>query len=119
MITFKQQFTFTEESVKNFAIFLGWQEKLTRQVEKEDTAVEPPAIYTETEEYDNPETFTDYVDRLAKEHSAKFTNAYAVSLKEQEINRQVEELKATIEPAIDEQIIKPVEDALTSEVVID
>ena len=113
-ITFTHTFTFPKDKVKNFAIFLGWQEKLTRQIEVlDDNNV---VINFEDEEYDNPETFSEYVDKLAKEHTLTFTKQWANKLKEDYINAQVAELKAQIEPVADEEIVKPVENALTTTV---
>lgn len=115
-ITFKQEFTFPEESVKGFALFLGWIEKFTRSI----AIVDENGVDTgnfEIEEYDNPETYIQYVERLSIEHTQKFTKAWAEKLKEDYLNTQVESFKEQTEPALYEQIIKPVEDALISEVI--
>lgn len=114
-ITFTQTFTFPEQSVKGFAIYLGWQEKLTQKVETWTDELWWP-IFT-TEEYDNPQTFAEFVDEKAKAHSLSFTKSWAEMLKQQEIDRQVNELKETIEPGLHDQIVQPVEDALMSEII--
>ena len=119
MITFKQQFTYPEELVKGFAIYLGWKEKLTRQVEIiDDDTTTPITIHLEMEEYDNPQSFIDYVDVKAREHTLLFTKSWANKLKTDALNAQVDEFKANIEPTLYTQIIQPVEDALTSEIVM-
>lgn len=118
-ITFKQQFTFNESAVKGFAIHLGWKEKLTRQVEVvDDETTDPVTKHFESEEYDNPQTFVEFVEEKAKDHTLSFTKSWAQKLKQDYLNAQVEEFKAGVEPTLDEQIIKPVEDALTSEIII-
>jgi len=114
MITFKQQFTFNENAVKGFATFLGWQEKLTRQIIVQDDEV---TTHFEDEEYDNPESFTEYVERKAVEHSLEFTKSWANKLKQDEIERQVSELKESIEMPLHTAIVQPVEDALISEII--
>ena len=91
MITFKQQFTFNEEAVKGFAIYLGWEED------------------------ENTESFIDFVNNKAREHSLKFTKAWAEKLKQDYINQTVKE---NIEPQLYQQIVKPVEDALINEVIL-
>lgn len=113
-ITFKQQFTFNEESVKGFAIHLGWQETLTRQTEVMIDDV--PTL--QNEDYPNPQTFAEYVDEKAREHTLKFTKSWAEQLKNSYLNAQVQEFKTTVEPSLNDQIIKPVEDALISEILI-
>lgn len=120
MITFKQQFTFEETSVKNFAIHLGWKETLTRQitvVDETDEEGNATSSHFETEEYANPETFTEFVDKKAKEHSMGFIKSWAEKLKSDYMDAQIKELRDTAEPQLDLEIIKPVEDALTSEVI--
>lgn len=120
MITFKQEFTFPDEAIQGFALFLGWQEKLTRQVEivdQEETELLGRLTHSENEEYDNPETSTEFVSRRAVEHSSVFTKSWAERLKQDAINSQIEALRATIEPMLYTQIVRPVEDALTSEIV--
>jgi hypothetical protein len=117
MITFKQQFTFPEESVKNFALYLGWQEKVTiyNTVETEsEFGINTTQV---PEEIDNPQGFAEYVDEKAKAHSLAFTKSYAEHLKQEEINRQVEELRASIEPTLEAQMITPVIEALQSEII--
>lgn len=119
MITFKQQFTFNEDAVKGFATHLGWQEKLTRQITViDDNTTIPVTTHNEAEEYDNPQTFTEYVDMKAREHTLLFTKSWAQKLKTDTLNAQVDEFKANIEPTLYTQIIQPVEDALTSEIVV-
>jgi len=115
-ITFKQQFTFEEEAVRGFAIHLGWKETLTRGVD----IVNEDLIMTrfEIEEYPNPQSFTDYVDEKAREHTLLFTKSWAEELKNNYLNAQVEALKTTVEPTLYTQIVKPVENALTSEIVV-
>lgn len=116
-ITFTHKFTFPEDKVKNFAIFLGWQEKLTRQIEVvDDDTTTPPTVHMEDEEYDNPETFSEYVDKLAKEHTLIFIKQWADKLKQDYVETQVAELKAQIEPVADDEIVKPVENALITSV---
>jgi len=120
MITFKQEFTFPEEAIQGFALFLGWQEKLTRQVEivdQEETETQGRLTHFDNEEYDNPESFTELVARRAVEHSSTFTKSWAEKLKQDAINSQLEELRATIEPTLYAQIVQPVEEALTSEIL--
>lgn len=112
-VTFKQQFTFPTESVKNFAIFLGWEEKLKRSVPKLDEEGKDMGDFI-IEEYDNPETFVEFVEQRAKEHTLQFTKRWAEKLKSDIIAQQVAQ---KIEPTLNEQIVKPVEDALISEVV--
>ena len=81
-ITFKQEFTYPEELVKGFATFLGWQEKLTRQIEvTDDDTTTPITTHIENEEYDNPQSFVDFVDEKAREHTLLFTKSWAESLK--------------------------------------
>lgn len=118
-ITFSQHFTFPEESVKGFAIYLGWKEKLTRQIEIIDDETTTPATgHFENEEYDNPQSFTEFVEEKAREHTLLFTKSWAEKLKQEYLNTQVDNFKGTIEPTLYEQIIKPVEDALVSEITI-
>jgi len=114
-IKFKQEFTFERESVKNFAKFLGWQETITEQQEVLLEGHEFPQI--ENVEVPNPQTFIQFVEQLAREHTLQFTKAWAENLKQQELRRQTSELIAEIEPVLTEQIIKPVEDSLVSETV--
>jgi hypothetical protein len=117
-ITFKQQFTFEKNAVKGFALHLGWQEKLTRQIEVvDDDTTTPPTIHLENEEYDNPQTFSEFVDEKAREHTLLFTKSWAQTLKDSYLSQQVNEFKATIEPSLNAQIIQPVEDALVSEII--
>ena len=119
MITFKQQFTYPEELVIGFALFLGWKEKLTRQIEiVDDSTTDPVTTHFETEEYDNPQSFTEYVDMKAREHTLLFTKSWAEKLKQDYLNVQVDEFKAKVEPSLNAQIIKPVEDALITEIVV-
>jgi hypothetical protein len=108
-ITFKQQFTFNEEAVMGFAIFLGWRDMIETQSEYKDGEM------ARTIMIENPESFTDFVDRKAREHSLEFTKSWAEKLKQDYINKTVAE---NIEPQLHEQIVKPVEDALISEVII-
>jgi len=118
MVTFTQTFTLPESSVKGFAEYIGWQEKLTRQkIVVDDDTTTPETTHFEIEEYDNPQTFAEFVDEKAKAHSLSFTKSWAETLKQQEIDRQVQELKDTIEPTLQAQIVQPVEDALTSEII--
>ena len=108
-ITFKQQFTFNEEAVKGFATFLGWQEKLTKQIEIiDDETTTPVTSHFENEEYDNPQTFIQFVEEKAREHTLLFTKSWAEKLKQDYLNAQVNEFKAQVEPTLNEQIIKPV-----------
>lgn len=123
-ITFKQQFTFPEEAIIGFAKFMGWEEKKTREVmitvesDPEDETTSEPTVRYEQEEYDNEETYVAFVERKAVEHSQKFTVAWAETLKNQYIAEKIEALKAELEPQLHEQIIKPVEEALKSEIII-
>lgn len=119
MVTFTQTFTFPESSVKGFAEYLGWQEKLSRQITVVDEETDGVLIasHFETEEYDNPQTFAEFVDERAKAHSLSFTKSWAETLKQQEIDMQVNELRDSIEPTLQAQIVQPVEDALTSEII--
>jgi hypothetical protein len=109
-ITFKQQFTFNEEAVKGFAIHLGWKEKILVPVEENNP-------YSQMEEIDNPQTFIDYVDEKAREHTLLFTKSWANKLKDEYLNAQIQTLKDDVEPTLYLQIVKPVEDALTSEII--
>lgn len=118
-ITFKQEFTFNKDAVKGFALHLGWKEKLTRQIRVvDDDTTDPVITHFEDEEYDNPQTFVQFIEEKAREHTLSFTKSWAQKLKQDYLNAQVEEFKAGLEPTLDEQIIKPVEDALTSEITI-
>lgn len=118
-IIFKQQFTYPEELVKGFAIFLGWKEKLTKQVEiVDDNTTTPITVHFKEEEYNNPQTFLQYVDEKAREHTLLFTKSWAENLKQEQLESEVSLFKATLEPSLNAQIIKPVEDALISEIVI-
>lgn len=82
----------------------------------DDETTDPITTHFENEEYDNPQTFSQFVDEKAKAHSLAFTKSWAETLKQQEIDRQVNELKETIEPTLHNQIVQPVEDALVSEI---
>jgi hypothetical protein len=120
-ITFKQQFTFEEEAVKGFALFLGWKEKLFNQIEvtdQEATDTQAKLTHFEQEEVDNTETYIDYVSRRAKENSLAFTKQWAEKLKQDYISTQLSDLQTKIEPTLQAQIIKPVEDALITEVSV-
>ena len=118
-ITFKQEFTFNEDAVKGFALHLGWKEKLTRQIRVvDDDTTDLVTTHFEYEEYDNPQTFVQFIEEKAREHTLLFTKSWAQKIKQDYLNVQVDEFKATIEPSLDEQIIKPVDDALTSEITI-
>ena len=119
MITFKQEITVSEELVKGLAKELGWQEKLTRQntVVDDDTTY-PVTTHFEDEEYDNPETFIQFVDRKGKEHSVNFFKPYGEKIVREELAKtgvleQVEATKAQLEEAV----LKPVLESLTSEVI--
>lgn len=118
-ITFKQQFTFNEEAVMGFALYLGWQEKLTRVIEVvDDETTTPVTTHFANEEYNNPQTFTEYVDEKAREHTLKFTKSWGETMKENMIHAQTMQFRASLEPSLDEQILKPIEDALISEIVV-
>lgn len=118
MITFKQQFTFQAEAVKAFAIYLGWKEKLTRRIEvvDDDTTV-PVTTHFEAEEYDNPQTFAEFVDEKAREHSLLFTRQYAEHLKTEILQAQINTLKEESESTLYAEIVAPVEQALISEII--
>lgn len=119
-ITFKQQFTFNEEAVMGFAIHLGWQDKVTRQIEVVDDATTTPVTtHFATEEYNNPQTFTEYVEEKAREHTLLFTKSWGERIKKQYLNAQVDEFRSTIEPSLNAQILKPIEDALISEIIVE
>ena len=119
MITFKQQFSYEEEAVKGFAVFLGWKEKLVRRVLKEVTSnlegVESTISTYENEEYDNPETYVQYVERKSKEHSELFTLAWAKSLVKEQVRLHGELQRETIEA----QILLPVKEALIVETIME
>lgn len=119
-ITFKQQFTFPAESVKGFALFLGWTESLKRTitvVDESDGEGNPIASHFEEEEYPNPETYSGFVAKKAREHSLNFTKQWAQKLKEDAKEEQLSQLRDSLEPQLHEQIIKPVEDSLVDEFV--
>lgn len=119
MITFKQEITVSEELVKGLAKELGWQETLTRQIEVvDDDTTDPVTTHFETEEYDNPETFIQFIDKRAKEHTSNFFKPYGEKIVKEELEKtgvlnQVETTKAQIE----ESVLKPVLESLTSEVI--
>ena len=122
MITFKQQFTFADSSIKAFAVFLGWQEKLTRQIEitdQEETETQGKLTHFENEEYDNPISFVDYVKEKAREHSLKFMTSWAEKLKADMLEVELNKVRVIAEPQLDEQIVKVVTDALIDEVIIE
>lgn len=115
MITFKQQITVTEELVTGLSIFLGYKPTLTKENEVvDDDSTDPVTTHIETEEYPNPETAEEYVDKLAKAHTANFFKPFGDKLVQDELVKLgINEQKAQIENAI----IKPVEEALVTQII--
>jgi hypothetical protein len=117
-ITFKQQFTYPEESVKGFALFLGWQERLSREIEVvDDDTTTPITTHKSLEEYDNPQTFSSFVEHAAKEHSLKFIRSWAENIAQSELHNQIIAITNVTGAELHNQIVTPVEDALVSEVI--
>lgn len=108
-ITITQSFTFPEESVKWFAIYLGWREKITQQKVSTNWEVENIEI-------DNPQTFASFVEEKAKEHTQKFVLQYANRLKQERLAEEAEKAKNAISPILDEEIINPIKEALVSSI---
>jgi hypothetical protein len=117
MITFKQQITVPKELVQGLALDLGWTPKLTRQVEiVDDDTTEPITVHSEDEEYPNPVSAEEYIDQKAKEHTQNFFLPFGEKLVEQAVasaQAQVEHAKEMAQ----EQIIEPILQALTTEIV--
>lgn len=105
-ITNNSTFTYDREAVKAFAIDKGWKEKITPEGE----------IYAE--EIDNPETLEMFIQKDFDNYLKAYVTPMAIKIKNNELNRLVEEYRTEIEPTLHEQIVKPVEDALISEIVI-
>jgi hypothetical protein len=129
-LTFKQELTVTEELAKGFAIYLGWKEKLTRQITVvDDDTTDPVTTHFADEEYDNPETFIQFVDRKGKENTLNFYKPYSDLVVAQELEKtgipqQIQhveqEAQTVLENAkteIENAVVKPIMDSLTSEVV--
>lgn len=97
MKTFKQEITVSDELVQMFAIFLGYQPKITE--------------YPELTEIDNPESAEEYVDKMAKTHTQAFLKPFANFLVGEEIAKlNIEQAKKQIEDAI----VTPVMESLTT-----
>lgn len=106
MITITHSFSFNDEAIKGFAIFLWWQEKI-QQFANEDCI-----WYIEV---DNPESYIDYVKRLSMQHSEAFTTGYASHIVEEMVATEADRIR----PALEEQIIEPVKQALQVEVTVE
>jgi hypothetical protein len=107
MITFKQQITVPNELVLGLALELGWKESFT---------------YTNNEGVEvteqNPQTAEQFVDERSKQHTMNFFIPFGIKLVEQEIKKLgFDEQKEQARAQIMQQIIKPVTDALTTEVL--
>lgn len=117
MITFKQQITVSEELAHGLALDLKYQPTLTRQIEiVDDAEATPPLTHFEIEEYENPESAVQYVERLAKEHTAKFFLPFGEKL----VAQAIADAQAQVEQAREQakaQIIDPIVDALVTEVI--
>lgn len=115
MITFKQTITVSDELVQGLAVFLGYQPTLTR-----DLPLDPEReVRTEiqTEEYPNPETAEEYVDRLAKDHTANFFKAFGDKLVQDELTKLgIDEQKEQSKKQLEDAVIKPVTEVLITEV---
>jgi hypothetical protein len=105
-ITFTATFTFQESSVTGFAKFLGWQDQIPNPAYKDDN--------TQPEMIPNPVSAQDHVSILAQKYMNGFTTKWAKSLVAQAVQAQTKKLT----DQITQQIVKPVEDALTVTAII-
>jgi hypothetical protein len=109
--------------MKTFAEFLGYEKTL---VEMDKSVF--PVIYTEIT---NPESEEEFIDKKRQEYMEEFKKPYLTYLEseiyEKKISGKLYEAKCeaqmtfskvTLEYRFDEKIIKPVEDALVSEIVV-
>lgn len=121
MITFKQQITVPEELVEGLAVFLGYKPTLTRINEiVDDDTTDPVTVHHEEEEYPNPETAIEYIDKLAKENTAKFFKPFGEKLVQDELTKLgIDEQKKQAEAQLEQAIVMPVMDALITEIVKD
>ena len=63
----------TEEITNQFALYLGYNPTLTRNIEiVDDEETTPPTVHFELEEYPNPETAEEYVAKRKAEHDDLF-----------------------------------------------
>ena len=108
------------------ALDLGWTEKLTRQITVVDDAkTDPVTIHFENEEYANPESYTDFVDRESTEYFKKFFAAFAQKLMDSKLMelgfdaeiQAAEERKAQAKEQALLEIVAPIEGTIVSEVV--
>lgn len=115
MITFKQQITVSEELVNALAIDLGYKPMLTRQIQTEEFIDPAP-----TEEYPNPQSAEEFIDNLSKQHTINFFKPFGDKLVAQEIAKLgFAEQEAQARTQLEAQIITPVVESLTTEVVVD
>lgn len=113
MITFKQQITVQEELVEGLATFLGYQSTIIKEFEKEDGSKDIENVF-------NPETPIEFIDRLAKEHTASFFKPFGEKLVQDElIKTGIDEQKKQVQEQIEAQIVTPIIEGLISDVVIE
>lgn len=119
-ITFKKQLTASEELVQGLAIFKGYELVLKRVIEVvDDEATDPVTVHHEEEEYQNPESPQEYVDRLLDDHIKEFYIPFGQKMVEDELAKLgIDEQKAQAKAQIEQAVITPVNDALTGEIII-
>jgi hypothetical protein len=110
MITFKQELTVSEELVQGLAYELGWTDSI--QVQEVGTPFETSQ--------ENPESYTEFVQRKAREHMIEFFLPFGEKLVTQEIiNQGIEEQMKQAKAQIEAQIVAPIIEGLITEVVVD
>lgn len=105
----------TIELEKARAVFLGWEERLTRQVKISPEAVIKGGLaaapYFSTEEYDNPETYQEFVKRKWQEHQDYFDDAFIKHLEEKKFEEKTEGIRESARAEI-EAVILPTNEEL-------
>ncbi len=108
-ITFKKQLTASEELVLGLAQFKGYMTDVFVEVEGEETTVTP-----------NPESPAQFIDRLLDEHIKAFYLPFGNILVQAELDKLgIDEQKRQAEEQLKIGIIKPVNDALTGEIIVE
>lgn len=104
--TFTATFTFPTDSIIGFATWLGYSSTIKQPVLNDDGSIK---MY---EDVQNPQSALDFVKGKATNHIQTFVTGWAEYLKKQAIKEQVDALTSQLSPQLDEQIIKPVKDAI-------
>ena len=105
--TFKKQLTASEDLVQGLAQFKGYMTNISIIEPGQEPSVIP-----------NPESPVAFIDRLLDEHIKAFYVPFGQTLVKVELDKLgIDEQKRQAQEQIENVIIKPVNDALTGEII--